>query len=227
MAAEIQKLISRRDLLPDTKLPSERELCEQFGVSRTVVREAVRMLVSKGLLDTQRGRGTVVCRMTSDQISEPLSMLMATQADRFSVEHIHQVRSILEVAVARLAARQATDEDLAQLRVLVGKMEQLDPHGEEFAVLDTDFHTLLAQTTHNPFLAVLINATRDVMQTIRRRVHDYEGLGQMVIADHGKIVEHIAAHDEDGAARAMSVHLEHALQIQRLLIKESEGNNGE
>ena len=209
------------------KLPSERELCEQFGVSRTVVREAVRMLVSKGLLATQRGKGTLVCRMTSDQLSEPLSMLVATQSDRFTMDHIHQVRSILEVAIVRLAARQATEEDLAQLRVLVDRGKQMDPHGEEFAALDTDFHTLLAQTTHNPLLVVLVNTTRDVMQDIRRRVHDYEGLGQMVLADHGKIVECIATHDEEGAVNAMSTHLEHARRIQRLVIERAAVNNGE
>ena len=152
VAAEIQKLISQRDLIPDMKLPSERELCEQFGVSRTVVREAVRMLVSKGLLETRRGKGTLVCRMTSDQLSEPLSMLVATQSDRFTVDHIHQVRSILEVAIVRLAARQATEEDLLPAARSGRQNAEMDPHGERFAALDTDFHTLLAQTTHNPLL---------------------------------------------------------------------------
>jgi GntR family transcriptional regulator, transcriptional repressor for pyruvate dehydrogenase complex len=226
VAAEIQKLISQQDLVPDMKLPSERELCEQFGVSRTVVREAVRMLVSKGLLETRRGKGTLVRRMTSDHLSEPISMMMATQSDRFTVDHIHQVRCILEIATVRLAARQATDEDLAELRVLVGKMQTTDPRGEDFATLDTDFHALLAQNTHNPFLTVLVNASREVMQNIRRRVHDYEGLGQLVTADHARIVDCIAVHDEEGAAQAMSNHLDHAREIQHVMIEDTETKNG-
>ena len=222
VAAEIQKLIAQGDLLPETMLPSERELGEQFGTSRTVVREAVRMLMSKGLLEARRGKGTMVRRMTSDHLSEPISIMMATQSDTFTVDHIHQVRCILEVAIVRLAARQASDEEVTQLRALVEKMRQLDPRGEEFATHDTDFHALLAQITHNPFLAVLVNASRDVMQNIRRRVYDYEGLGQMVLADHGQIVECIAARDEEGAAQAMSAHLDHARRIQRLMIEKTE-----
>ena len=227
VAAEVQKLIAQRHLIPGMNLPSEHELGEQFGVSRTVVREAVRTLVSKGLLSTHRGKGTVVCRLTSDQLSESLSMLVATQSDCFSLDHIHQVRSILEVAIVRLAAHQATEDDVAQLHVLVEGMASEDPHSEQFAALDTDFHTLLAQTTHNPFLGVLVNATRDVMQTIRRQVHGFEGLKQVVLADHCQIVECIAAHDDEGAVQAMSRHLEHARHIQHQLLELDAPEKGE
>jgi alcohol dehydrogenase len=219
VAAEIQKLISQQHLVPGMKLPSERELGEQFGVSRTVVREAVRMLVSKGMLETRRGKGTQVCRMTSDQISGPLSMLMATETDRFSIEHIHQVRSILEVAAVRLAARQATGDDLAELQRLVESMGQVDAHGEVFAARDADFHIVLARTTHNPLMVVLLEAIRDVMRDIRRSVRVYKDLGAIVIADHRKIVDCIAARDEDGAAQAMLQHLEHARRIQQQLLE--------
>ena len=219
VAAEIQKMISQRQLVPGMKLPSERELGEQFGVSRTVVREAVRMLVSKGMLETRRGKGTQVCRMTSDQISGPLTMLMATQTDRFSLDHIHQVRSILEVATVRLAARQATEDDLVELRRLVDAMGLVDAHGEAFAARDAEFHTVLARTTHNPLMVVLLDALRDVMHDVRRRVRDYEDLGEIVIADHKQIVDCIAARDEEAVVQAMRQHLEHARRIQLQVIE--------
>jgi len=214
VANEIQSVIATRQLAPGTKLPPERELCEQMGVSRTALREAVRMLVSRGLLEIRPGSGTTVREMTSDQISEPLAMLIRTHDRTITPDHIHEVRRILEVGIVRMAAINATETDVADLNAIISRMEKRGIRPAEFAEKDQELHRRIAQASHNALLVVLLDSIRDVMQEIRRRVHLYSGLAEIVNPDHRRIVERIAARDPDGAAQAMHDHLEHARAVQ-------------
>jgi GntR family transcriptional repressor for pyruvate dehydrogenase complex len=220
---EIQSVIVGGRLEPGVKLPAERELADELGVSRTVIREAVRILVAKGLLETRPGIGTIVRQVTRDQLLEPLSLLLRTHEDPISVDHLHQVRRILEVEIVALAALQATEEDIAELKQVLAKMEAARDIPEEFAAGDADFHQGLARTTHNPLLIILLDSIRDLMQEVRLMVTRHPGLHEQVMPDHYRILERVAAQDPEGARRAMEVHLEHALRIQEeLLIAESQ-----
>jgi DNA-binding FadR family transcriptional regulator len=214
---EIQKLILGGQLEPGTKLPPERELADELGVSRTVVREAVRILVAKGLLETKPGVGTTVQEMTGDQLVGPLSILLQTHD--ISIENLHQVRSILEVEIAGLAALQATEEDIAELRRIMAEMDLAKDVPELFAAGDADFHQGLAKTTHNPLLIVLLDSIRDLMQEIRLAVHSHPDLVGRVGPDHHKILERVIAKDARGARQAMQEHLEHARGIQQAVLQ--------
>jgi GntR family transcriptional repressor for pyruvate dehydrogenase complex len=110
---EIQNLIVDNKLKPGFKLPPERELAEQIGVSRTVVREAVRILGTKGLLETKHGIGTVVRELNGDQISEHLNIMLQTKG--IALDNLYHVRQILEVEIARVAATQATEASIQKL----------------------------------------------------------------------------------------------------------------
>lgn len=209
---EIQKLIVDGQLEPGTKLPPERDLAEQIGVSRTVIREAVRMLVTKGLLDTRPGIGTIVRQVTSDQIIEPLNLLLQTQ--NVSMEHLHQVRSILEVEIAGLAALEATEEDITSLKQIMIEMEAVKNDPEAFVDKDNDFHQGLAKTTHNPLLIILLDSIRDLMREVRLRVYHYPDLFARVVPDHYTILEQVSAKNRVGARQAMQEHLDHARAIQ-------------
>jgi len=214
VANEIQSVIATRQLSPGTKLPPERELCQQLGVSRTALREAVRMLVSRGLLEIRPGSGTTVREMTSDQISEPLAMLIRTHDQTITPDHMHEVRSILEVGIVRMAAVNATETDVADLKAIIRHLEKRGIRPAEFAEKDQELHRRIAQASHNALLVVLLDSIRDVMQEIRSRVLRYPGLAEIVNPDHRRIVDRIAARDEDGAAEAMHDHLEHARAVQ-------------
>ncbi len=214
VANEIQSVIAARQLSPGAKLPPERELCEQMGVSRTALREAIRMLVSRGLLEIRPGSGTTVRKMTSDQISEPLAMLIRTHDQTITPDHMHEVRSILEVGIVRMAATNATEADVADLNGIISHMEKCGIRPTDFADKDQELHRRIAQASHNALLVVLLDSIRDVMQEIRSRVHRYSGLAEIVNPDHRRIVERIAARDADGAAEAMRDHLEHAKAVQ-------------
>src|SRR3989442_2687911 len=102
------------DLQPGDRLPSERELGEQFGVSRTVIREAVRALAAKGVIDVRTGSGLRVAAVDSATVSESMSLFMRGSTT-LDYPKVHEVRAMLEVEIAGLAAERASREDLAEL----------------------------------------------------------------------------------------------------------------
>jgi len=213
VVTEIQHQIMAGQFTPGMMLPPERELCEQLGVSRTVLREAVRMLVSRGLLETHPGVGTIVQEITSDQVRQPLAMIL-TQSGSINLDHLNQVRQILEVEIIRLAAKEATAEEIERLKLLYNRMEETAGKPREYAVLDGDFHRTLAEITHNPFLVILLDTIREAMESVRILVFDHPGLIATVNEDHRRMVELIETHDPQAAGNAMRAHLEHARKIQ-------------
>lgn len=217
---EIQRLIILGRLEPGTKLPAERELAERIGVSRTVVREAVHVLVTKGLLTTKHGVGTIVRQTSPENITESINWLLRTH--NISLDDLHQVRSILEVENVRQATLQATREDIAQLKRILEEMGQAVGEAETFADKDAEFHSALAGMTHNPLLLVLLDSISDLIREVRLSVSGYPHLFSTVMPDHRRILERVEARDVEGACQAMLLHLEHARQIQELLLTSRE-----
>ena len=210
---EIEQSIIEGKLHVGMKLPPERDLAEKLVVSRTVLREAVHILVTKGLLETRHGVGTVVKEINTSHVVESLSLMLRMRG--ISLDNLHQVRSILEVENASLAASQATAEDIAELQSFLSKMEAAIKDSQAFADLDAGFHNAIAKTAHNPLLTVLLDSIRDLMQNVRLSVAQYPYLYNTVMPDHHAIVERIAARDGQGARRAMQTHLDHARNIQQ------------
>lgn len=196
------------------RLPPERDLADSLGVSRTVVREAVRISVTKGLLETQHGVGTTVRAITRAEVVKPLNLFLKTCGEQISIEHLHQVRSVLEVENASIAAEEASDEDIQALRAACEAMQASRDKPQQFAESDNEFHRRLAQTTHNPLLILLLDSIRDLMTEVRARVSERTGVFDRVMPTHLEILECIAARDARGARRAMREHLQVALSIQ-------------
>lgn len=214
---EIQQQIMEGKLTPGMMLPPERELTEQLGVSRTALREAVRMLVTKGLLETRPGVGTIIKRITSSQITEPLSILI-NQAGSINLDHLDQLRRILEVEIAEAASREATAEDIENLRTINDQFSAARGDPEEFAALDAQFHRALAESTHNPLLAILLDTIHDLMDNIRHLVQKYPHLADEVIPDHEMLFRSVEGRDTAAARTAMLNHLEHARRIQSQIL---------
>lgn len=212
VASEIQRSIVDGQLQAGMRLPSEMELAAQLAVSRTVIREAVHTLMAKGLLETRPGVGTIVREVTRDQVVEPLGHLL--RVHNASLDHLYQVRSILEVEIAALAATQAGEEDIAALQRIIREMEAASSEPETVAACDAEFHRWLAQTTDNPLLIILLDSIRDLMQEVRLRVSTEPFVLQTIIPDHRRVLDRIIAHDPDGARRAMRAHVDHARSIQ-------------
>ncbi|MCU0244974.1 MAG: FadR family transcriptional regulator [Bryobacter sp.] len=215
VVSALEGKIIQGKLAVGTRLPPERQLAEQLGVSRTALREAVRILVSRGLLETRHGIGTTVRMPTRDQVVGPLSLLLRTGVQPVSVEHLHQVRSILEVENAGNAASAATIEDVARLRALCAEMLESFADADVFAEKDAEFHRAIAAATHNPLLSVLLDSLQDLMAEVRHLVAARPHLPERVMPTHVEVVDAIAARDAAAARDAMRRHLEIAIGLQQ------------
>jgi GntR family transcriptional regulator, transcriptional repressor for pyruvate dehydrogenase complex len=218
VVADIQDLIVQGKLAVGAKLPPERELAELFGVSRTVIREAVRILVTKGLLESKHGIGTMVRQGRRDQLVEPLGWLL--QRNDATLDDLHEVRTILEVEIAAEAATRATAEDIAQLGQVVEHAAIVRADPAAFAASDAEFHQLLAGILRNAMLSVLLDSIRALMSDIRLKVSRNSEFDTIVLADHAAILEAVRARDSAQARAAMQTHLVHARAFQRALEQE-------
>ena len=217
-AIEAQILSGR--LAMGARLPAEREFSERLGVSRPVVREAVRILTTRGLLDTRHGIGTTVRAVSRDEVVKPLTLFLRARGEEIGIEHLHQVRSILEVENAALAAAHGTPDDLEDLRRICREMQDAKADSAEFSIKDSEFHRRLSETTHNPLLILLLASIHDMMREVRSLVAKCGGLYERVMPSHLRILESVASHDVERARAAMREHLEIALAIQAELIQE-------
>jgi GntR family transcriptional repressor for pyruvate dehydrogenase complex len=197
------------------RLPPERVLAEQYGVSRTVIREAVRVLASKGLLESRGGSGTYVRSPNADAIVESMSLLLRLHQGNTEIDHtmIYEVRSVLEVEIAALAARRATDEDIAALQTSLANQRQSRHDRHAYSAHDVAFHLALAAATRNALFAVLLNSMSDVMQDIRLVGFQVPGALDNGLMHHERILAAVQAHDPRAARKAMQQHLHDSQRI--------------
>jgi GntR family transcriptional repressor for pyruvate dehydrogenase complex len=200
----LETILSRK-LQVGERLPSERELGEQFNVSRTVVREAVRALVAKGVIEVRSGSGLRVAAVDAAAVSESMSLYL--RGATLDFERVHEVRALLEVHIAGVAAERATEEDIAKLRGVHERMKREADDVENAARDDLEFHRMIALATQNDLYLLLMDSIGSALIDIRR-----ENLGSgstpTTIGQHEAVLERITAHDPEGARKAMSAHLE-------------------
>ncbi len=207
VAARLQALVMENAIKPGEKLPSERELCELLGVSRTVVREAVRSLVVKGLLEVRRGGGTVVRSPDPALVSEMMTMMLRTGDSNVSFTHVQEVRRLLEVEIATLAAARRNDRDLQQIEAQIQIMVAHANEPQRWAEADVAFHAAIAAATHNPLYPVLLSSIADMLMEVRMTGINLPETPQKAYQHHQAIFEQIKAQDQPGARRAMQAHL--------------------
>jgi GntR family transcriptional repressor for pyruvate dehydrogenase complex len=200
----LDTILSKRLAVGD-RLPSERELGEQFGVSRTVVREAVRELVAKGVIEVRSGSGLRVAAVDASAVSESMSLFLRGGAVDF--EKVHEVRRVLEAHIAGLAAERAGPEDVAALRVVHERMQAGSGDVEEAARDDLEFHRVIARATHNELYLVLLDSIGGSQIDIRR-ANLASGSAPATLEQHAQVLDRIAAHDPEGAREAMAEHLD-------------------
>ncbi len=200
----LDTILSRRLQVGD-RLPSERELGEQFGVSRTVIREAVRALVAKGVIEVRSGSGLRVAAVDAAAVSESMSLYL--RGGTLDFERVHEVRALLEVHIAGVAAERATESDLARLREVHERMEREHADVEAAARDDLEFHRAIAGATQNDLYLLLMDSIGTALIDIRRE-NLGSGSAPMTLEQHDLVLERIAAGDVEGAREAMAAHLE-------------------
>jgi GntR family transcriptional repressor for pyruvate dehydrogenase complex len=207
VVASITSSIMSGRLKPGHRLESERDLAEQFGVSRTVVREAVRSLTAQGLVETRSGRGIQVSTVTGDAVSRSMGLFLKGNA-AIDYGKIHEVRSALEITIAGLAAQRATEDDLARMTDLIDRMREPGLVPGEIARLDLQFHRALAVATQNDLFTVMLDSIGDQLLEVRRTAFETSGVLQYAISAHQEILDRVRERDAEAAEAAMRAHLE-------------------
>jgi len=201
-------MIASNKLKPGDALPPERELGIQFDVSRTVIREAVRTLRAKGLLEVKSGSGVRIVAVDGATVRE--SMRHFVHGSSLDYPKVDEVRRVLEVAAAGLAAERVTEDDIARIDETIVLLENECHDLEKSVQHDLAFHRSLATATHNELFLVLHDSMGEMLLEVRRRNLSRGPTERRLVVDmHRRIRDAVAAHDPEAAKQAMREHLEH------------------
>lgn len=217
---ELMKYILGKPIAVGEKMPNEFELAEMFGVGRSTVREAVKGLVSRGVLEIRRGAGTYVISTVSST-NDPLGL--NEYHDKFKMAlDLFEVRLMIEPEIAALACKNATNAQIRTIRRLCDETEQLYRGGFNHIPKDIEFHTCIAACSNNKVVERLLPIIHSSVMTFANVTHRL--LRQETIDTHRAIVEAIERRDTMGARCAMTMHLTYNRQS---IIKMIEENNKE
>lgn len=215
VAEQLVRLIEHGQLHDGDRIPSERELSQLAGVSRTSVREALRHLEMRGMVDRRRGRGTVIVSIDRPELGA--SMLGPMSASDRVLREVMDLRAVVEPPIAERAAARGSSSQVKDLGRLVGEAEQEHrrdaPSIERFIALDVSFHTALARMTQNPMLERLLSITNEWMGPSRSHALQTGRRVERSITAHRQILEAVRARDPLQANRMMALHLEDILSI--------------
>jgi GntR family transcriptional repressor for pyruvate dehydrogenase complex len=160
-----------------------------------------------------------VRHLGSEQLSEPLDILLKMHG--FTLDHMHHVRSVLEIDIAAVAAARATQEDVIRLGQIVDRMEAVYNDPKAYAEADNEFHLVLAHTSHNPLMVMLLESIAGLVRELRNSIVKNPEIYAAGLPDHRQILKQVEARNKDGAREAMRRHLERARQIQERSLEES------
>lgn len=211
----VRDLIDRGRLRPGDRLPAERELAMQIGVSRPTVRAGLQALAALGVVQSRHGSGTYIPAGPPALGSDALSFLAALHG--FTREEMYEARRLLEVGAAGLAAERATAEQVAALAEEVANLFASLHQPHAFLVHDIDFHKAVGAASGNPIVASLMEMVSALYYEQRRETAERASGDNLRDAAeaHRRIFQAIRARDADGARRAMNQHLIEALQYQK------------
>lgn len=204
IADKIIDLIKSKELLPGERLPSEQELMKELNVGRGTIREAIKSLVSRNIVEIRRGVGTFVAEKTG-VVEDPLGFSFINNKNKL-VKDSMDVRLLLEPSIAKWAARNATDSEILEIIELSHKIEIAILNDEDYSDLDVEFHTKIANSSRNlvvenliPILTTNIRSLIDVTHAV---------LKEHTILSHKKIANAIKERDEELAEQLMREHIE-------------------
>ncbi len=206
IADSIQQMMATDQLQPGTQLPSERDLAQSIGVNRATIREAIRVLEQRGLLQMRPGSGTYVIDVPASTVADSIERYFAFGT--CSHEDLVTLRRILEPEVAGLAAERATDAEIATLLQLVEEIEiAFNEDTPRYAALDAQFHEVVAAATRNPLVFAISSGLHTIMARwilAQSQTHRLEGGAR----SHRAVYEAIARHSPADARQAMIIHHE-------------------
>lgn len=194
---------------PGGKLPNENDLSAELSVSRATLREAIRILTARGVLEIRRGKGTFVRSPLPAPQDLGLQQLSKT---RVNARDLYEMRLIFEPQAASLAAQRATQSELRRILQLGGRIEEKIKHGEDRTADEQAFHKAIATATHNEFMnqlqPILYSA---IIEGVALSECNLE-VAEDTISDHRMIMDFLKDRDAEGAKTAMKLHMLHAMR---------------
>ena len=208
----IELSIRERKLVPGQKLPTEQELCAMFSVSRTAVREALRMLSARGLITIRKRAGMFVSDMSSSHAVSTMGLFLELKFDKDYILHVFNVRRVIEPEVCRWAAQNRTLEDLAVLKNNLERMQGCDPEDRDVeSTLDQEFHSTITSASKNPIVPLVLEPIFTLMPKIRAMVYgNIAGCKSSALDYHREILDAIEGQDQERACTLMREHINRA-----------------
>ena len=193
---------------PGEKLPNELELSQELGVSRTTLREAIRSLVTQGVLEVRRGKGTFV----SERVGEIEDFgFGGLEQVKGQLRDLFELRSIFEPQAAKLACLRATEEELADILEKGAAVAACIRAGQDRVEADGAFHAAIVRATHNEFMVRLLPLIHRAVYTAVGAGEHGEQLAADTLRDHALLLEFFRRRDGSGAEYAMAIHMRHAM----------------
>lgn len=224
----LRLLIEKSNVQVGARLPAERQLCEQLGVSRSSLREAIQQLITAGIIQSKAGAGTYLKQLpahwSQHQIVEPLSGLIDQDPEyRFDVQ---EARMVLEGGTAWYAAQRATPNDLSNIRQCFEQISHFQTLGDDAqaAIADAKFHLAIAEASHNLVLIQMMRSLFDLLQYNvmlgRRKVYTTPQHFEQLYDQHFQVMDAIERQDPEAARKAACGHIEFVVQRVRMIDEE-------
>jgi DNA-binding FadR family transcriptional regulator len=216
MALEFRKLILERQFKPGDRFLSENTLTTMFGVSRSTIREAIKLLVAENIVEIYHGKGTFICQRPGIN-RDPLGLYFTNQ-NRLLL-NLLETRLIVEPYIALLAARRATKEDIRRLEQIVAAFDESAADQESrFPTLDVEFHTTLADCTKNDVLHRFLPSICDAIWKGREETVNNTNSHRQAALSHRKIFEAIRNRMPKNAGKEMVKHIKQTAKDMNIIL---------
>ena len=220
---KLNDAIMQKRILAGEKLPTEKELGEKFGVSRTVIREALQALSAKGMISVKRGSGSYVLDITFKNARKPMHLYLEQNFDKSDIVSLLQLRKIVEPPLARLAALNRTAKDLGFLESCLERFKDRSLDAEILAKSDVEFHECITRASGNKLVPLMLDPIHGLMLKVKtlmvRTVNQELVLSDTAVIFHQKIYDCINKMDDDGAFATMTEHLVQATSDAEMLLE--------
>jgi GntR family transcriptional repressor for pyruvate dehydrogenase complex len=210
IARQIEKMITEK-MKPGDMLPPERQLADSFGVSRSSVRDAIRILELSGWVEARQGLGTVVKEHAADAVMNPLTSVLLQK--RKLVGELLDVRKMIEPPLAARAAQHATPDEVAEMDSILRRQQEKMQRGELAIDEDSEFHYAIAMAADNSVVLKVLDVLMDLLRDTRERSLQVAGRPERSIAGHHEILDAIKRQDAAAAEAAMCRHIESVEKI--------------
>jgi len=218
---KIEEAIRQKKLIPGTKLPSEKELCAQFAVSRTALREALRRLSARGLIDIRKGSGIYITELKIEDAINSLHLFYDLRFNSDLILQIIEVRRLFEPEVARLAARNRTENDIKTLQKNLAELERSNPDNTQLEVdIINRFHMNLAKATHNPIVLISLEPVYSLLPRMRNLIYgNIEGEKEYTMKYQKELLNALKTKNSNKAYDVSVVLLERNMEIYKKYYK--------